>query len=373
MRAHEISDLLRVWDGLAKADPLWAILSEPDKKGNRWDVQDFFQEGKREIDKLIGILRSFGAPISFGAALDFGCGVGRLTQFLADHYDAVTGVDISPTMLQLARRFNRHDSRVQYIHNAVAHLGVFPDAQFDLVYCNLVLQHMEPRIAGGYIHEFFRIAKPQGFIVFQIPSHYSEAYLPKDARDAPMPARNCRARLALRSIPDTLAAGSSGAVEVEVANLSGQDWLQSMSFPLNIGNHWRSEDGKVLIHDDARTRLPGKLAAGGQCVMRLAIKAPPQPGTYVVEIDLVQEGARWFHDAGSTTISASLRVTPAPPAAGPPQPSAALAPEPQPEGFTMSGIPRGEIEQLVADFGAELLLTQEHVAEWYSYQYYVRR
>jgi hypothetical protein len=30
------------WDVFAKYDPMWAILSNPAKRGNKWDVEEFF-------------------------------------------------------------------------------------------------------------------------------------------------------------------------------------------------------------------------------------------------------------------------------------------------------------------------------------------
>ncbi len=39
--------LRRNWDALGKTDPFWAILSVPDKKGNRWDLDEFLATGRR--------------------------------------------------------------------------------------------------------------------------------------------------------------------------------------------------------------------------------------------------------------------------------------------------------------------------------------
>ncbi len=47
-------------------------------------------------------------------ALDFGCGVGRLTQALARHFNIVDGVDIAPSMIELANQFNRSGGRCRY-------------------------------------------------------------------------------------------------------------------------------------------------------------------------------------------------------------------------------------------------------------------
>jgi hypothetical protein len=33
------------WEALAETDPLWAVLSEPEKRGNLWDVGEFYRSG----------------------------------------------------------------------------------------------------------------------------------------------------------------------------------------------------------------------------------------------------------------------------------------------------------------------------------------
>ena len=83
------------WDEFAKYDPLWAILSDPTKAGRLWDLPRFLETGKREISLLFYQLRALGLEIERTAALDFGCGVGRLSQPLAAHFQRVVGVDVS--------------------------------------------------------------------------------------------------------------------------------------------------------------------------------------------------------------------------------------------------------------------------------------
>lgn len=60
------------------------------------------------MDALIEYVRSLNIDCPRKHALDFGCGVGRLTQALAAHFDEVTGVDISPSMIKLAKKYSRH-------------------------------------------------------------------------------------------------------------------------------------------------------------------------------------------------------------------------------------------------------------------------
>lgn len=105
-----------------------------------------------------------------GRALDFGCGIGRVTSALADHFDEVVGVDVAPAMLDLARDMNAGRSRCRFVLNDRPDLGLFEDAAFDFVYSNLVLQHMRPKLAARYIREMLRVLRRGGLLVFQMPT-----------------------------------------------------------------------------------------------------------------------------------------------------------------------------------------------------------
>lgn len=102
----DIKTLQSKWDNLAKIDPLWAILADAEKKGNRWKIAEFFETGVKEINSLMEYVDSLDITIAQenSRALDFGCGVGRLTQALANYFDQVYGVDIAPSMIELADR-----------------------------------------------------------------------------------------------------------------------------------------------------------------------------------------------------------------------------------------------------------------------------
>ena len=166
----DLQRLKRNWDAFGRHDPLWAVLGLPDKRGNRWDVDEFFAWGRDEIDRVLDYVQSLGLVVPRGRALDFGCGVGRLTQALAVHFDEVDGVDIAPSMIRLADRFNRHPKSCRYHLNDRSDLRSFPDRSFDFVYSNITLQHIEPIYSTRYIREFVRVLSEPGVLVFQIPS-----------------------------------------------------------------------------------------------------------------------------------------------------------------------------------------------------------
>lgn len=167
----DLRKLQRTWDALGKRDALWAILTAPEKKDQRWDREEFFETGRREIADVFDYLARLGlVPNRNGKALDFGCGVGRLTQALAAYFDVVYGVDIAPSMIELANQYNRFSAKCRYTVNSSNNLSVFSDGTFDFIYSNLVLQHMQPKYARGYIKEFLRLLGPRGILLFQQPS-----------------------------------------------------------------------------------------------------------------------------------------------------------------------------------------------------------
>ncbi len=165
----DLEGLRRNWEKLAEADPLWAILADPQKKGGQWELSEFLSTGGREVDARMAELSERRKPSARERALDFGCGVGRLTFALARHFQRVDGVDISESMVRQARKLNAFGERCAFHHLSAPPLP-FPDASFDLVHCFLVLQHMQTSYALAYVAEFVRVLRPGGVAVFQAPS-----------------------------------------------------------------------------------------------------------------------------------------------------------------------------------------------------------
>ncbi len=163
-----LKDLQRDWDELGRKDPLWAILTAPGKRGRKWTAEEFFQTGVSTVDALMTHLDSLGVTVARGKALDFGCGAGRLTQALCRHFDQAWGVDIAPSMLELARKHNRYGDRCRYHLNEAEDLGFLATGSFDFVCSIITLQHMPPRLASGFIRELVRVLVPGGILVFQV-------------------------------------------------------------------------------------------------------------------------------------------------------------------------------------------------------------
>lgn len=164
-----IEELQAHWNEFGKTDPLYAILTAKDKEENRWSPEEFFAIGSTEVRELMTSIESLGLQVPSGKALDFGCGVGRLTQSLACCFDQVCGVDIAPSMIELANGFNRYQGKCHYYVNAADDLKSFGTNEFDFIYSNITLQHIAPEFSQRYIREFIRLLAPGGLLVFQLP------------------------------------------------------------------------------------------------------------------------------------------------------------------------------------------------------------
>ncbi|MCW4003658.1 MAG: class I SAM-dependent methyltransferase [Candidatus Bathyarchaeota archaeon] len=169
----KMEKLEKNWDELGKIDPLWAISNSPEKKGGKWSVNEFFETGIEEIGAIIKYIKSLGVNTSHSRALDFGCGVGRISQALANHFDMVCGVDIAPSMIDLAKKYNRYGEKCHYYLNEADNLKLFNDDYFDFIYSIITLQHIPPEYSWKYLKEFLRILAPQGLLIFQVPDEPS--------------------------------------------------------------------------------------------------------------------------------------------------------------------------------------------------------
>jgi ubiquinone/menaquinone biosynthesis C-methylase UbiE len=177
---HDLSEIQKNWDDLGRRDPLGVIKTGisreggvwENKEGGKWDIQDFFQTGIEEVDSVLKQIEQLDLKLGHKKALDFGCGVGRVTQALSKYFDTVDGVDIAPSMIELANTYNKCKNSVHFYVNNKNSLEIFEDNAFDFIYSVEVFQHMHPRYQERYLHELLRILSPEGLLVFELPSEY---------------------------------------------------------------------------------------------------------------------------------------------------------------------------------------------------------
>ena len=358
----DFSQLQRTWDAFGRLDPFWAILTDPGRRGNRWDPAEFFATGRDEVAALVQRAIRLGVPGRWGTALDFGCGAGRLTQALADHVDQVVGIDVAPSMIDLARRHNAHGPRCRFEVNDRPDLSRFGDAAFDVVYAGRVLQHMEPGYAEGYIREFVRVLAPGGYLAFDVPSELG--FFGADVSAEGRPLSTFRASIHPIDAPRQLSPGERREVVIEVRNAGDGTWE---GMQLNAGNHW-ALGGAIVVRDDGRVGMAQPCGPGESRRVALMVTAPAQPGVYGLQFDVVSEGVAWFADLGSEVAEIEVNVGNAVKRA--PEPSSvAVHQEPQME---MHPVRRARVEESLRAAGARLLDVQRVLhcgPAWLAFRY----
>jgi SAM-dependent methyltransferase len=376
----ELKDVQANWDRFGLSDPLWAIKTDPTKRWGKWSLEEFFELGQMEIAEVMAHIASLPIELKRERVLDFGCGVGRLTQALCSYFGECHGVDIAPSMIELANQYNRFGRQCTYHLNERADLSLFGDSQFDFIYSNIVLQHMRSDYSKGYLQEFLRILKAGGLLAFQLPSE-SKTY-------EPLLDSGFRAYIRCADFPHILKAGAQVTLAVRVKNISDVVWPATWEpggrYRIQLGNHWLDVQGHIIQNDDGRTPLANDLQPQHEVDMLLPIHAPETSGTYVLELDMVQEGRAWFKEKGSQTLQRCVRVsrdrlewfdrlhrlirrTPAPEL-----PERASEPV-----MEMHAIPKPEVISLLQAAGGKVL-DVEHNDDWagpgwVSYLYWVTR
>jgi SAM-dependent methyltransferase len=161
-----LDEYAKEWEGNAKADPLWVILTDSRYYGRKWDIAEFFSTGEEEIERVFKFMERASVAAPSGSFLDFGCGVGRVSRALRRRFQHGFGVDISSKMVELARTYV---SGVDFVTNQADSLIGVDDASVDFIYSHIVLQHIPNEYQKRYIDEFLRVLRPGGLAVFQIP------------------------------------------------------------------------------------------------------------------------------------------------------------------------------------------------------------
>lgn len=162
------------WTRLGETDPHWSVLVQREFRTNELTEvarRDFAQSGVEMADLIALFEERTGAPISRRVCLELGCGVGRITRHLADKFDRVVAVDISPGNLTVCENYLRAEGvtnvELRLISNPTD-FGMLPD--IDLFFSVIVLQHNPPPVQKFILQAVLQKVRPGGAALFQIPT-----------------------------------------------------------------------------------------------------------------------------------------------------------------------------------------------------------
>lgn len=164
-----------VWSAYGADDPHWSVVTVPRFRRDaiKDNLQEFYDLGRRETAALDLIFARNGIALSPSLRwLEYGCGVGRVTRWLAERAGEITGADISGNHLKLAHDYCRAEgiTNVKWVQiKTIKDIELLP--RFDVLYSKIVLQHNPPPIIHRILDALLSRTDPGGLAVFQVPTY----------------------------------------------------------------------------------------------------------------------------------------------------------------------------------------------------------
>jgi len=220
-RARVWQHVRETWSRLGHNDPYFSVVtSEQYRIGNMSPdaVERFYDSGQVDVRRVEAALSRHGRRLPRdGVCVDYGCGLGRVTLWLARRCKRVIAVDVSEAHLQIAQRelAARGVDNVEYrLLRTRDDFGVLRGA--DLFHSVIVLQHNPPPIIADILQHALDGLNPGGAAFFQVPTYgldYAWNYDLFMARD--MPAGDMEMHVVPQEVVFGLAM-RAGCVPIEV-------------------------------------------------------------------------------------------------------------------------------------------------------------
>jgi len=109
--------------------------------------------------------------------------------------------------------------------------------------------------------------------------------------------------------PNYLDPGQEYEVEVRVKNTGMSFWERKGKRRMNLGTHWINRDtGEIVEWDGNRGLLDRDIEHGQEALIKITIKAPDEPGRYILQYDMAHEGVTWFSEQGVIPLEVNIDV-----------------------------------------------------------------
>jgi SAM-dependent methyltransferase len=162
VRDRTLKGMRSYWDEAARKNAVWYVDTSTDFASP--DLEQFFATGRRIAAEALDDAPA--VPSQWDLAVEIGSGLGRNCLALAERFDAVIGVDVSPEMVAAANDCAGHP-KIRYVVGDGSSLPI-DDATADLVLSFTVFQHIpSSRVIERYIEDAGRVLRPGGVLVFQ--------------------------------------------------------------------------------------------------------------------------------------------------------------------------------------------------------------
>jgi len=92
-----------------------------------------------------------------------------------------------------------------------------------------------------------------------------------------------------------------------IGNVVWQNHKESLN-AVNLSYILKDNNGNIILKNEQRTPLPTSLKPGKKIKLEVMVTAPPNPGDYLLEIDLVKEREFWFSEVNSVPYTVMINV-----------------------------------------------------------------
>src|SRR5262249_46843233 len=105
------------WNALGQKNPYGAILTGATGELADWTLDEFLATGRADAARFVASLDRIAPASRRHRLLDFGCGVGRVSRALANHFQSVVGVDAAESMIAHARSLHAACPNCEFVVN----------------------------------------------------------------------------------------------------------------------------------------------------------------------------------------------------------------------------------------------------------------
>jgi 2-polyprenyl-3-methyl-5-hydroxy-6-metoxy-1,4-benzoquinol methylase len=178
--------IAKSWSNYGETDAHYSVLTSERfrKETLEENLEEFQRSGTSQVHSFRNALARNGLVLpEGGTCVELGCGVGRITRWLAPLFRKVIALDVSPGHLALAKEYvGGHADNVEFRQlRRIEDLEQLPPV--DVFYTFLVLQHNPPPVIEAILDRVFaRLVSPSIAFVHLptfIPDYHfdAEAYL----------------------------------------------------------------------------------------------------------------------------------------------------------------------------------------------------
>lgn len=160
------------WTALGEAEPYWSVLTAERFRvsaiHDAGNLDDFRATGLREAGLIDVFAARTGVSPRGGLCVELGCGVGRVTRHLAERFDRVIGLDISPGNLARCEAYMAEAGVTNVQTRPIRAMDDFSAFDgSDFFYSIISLQHSPPPLQKAILRRAMQGLRPGGIMLIQ--------------------------------------------------------------------------------------------------------------------------------------------------------------------------------------------------------------